>query len=131
MIYGEDINIYKEGVINIIEFHGWIVIRESQGSLFAEIEKRIENYYYYDNWCINLQNMYQSNQLIVSGETSDEEKNEGESIIELFKHISVIAPYSYGLLYVREHEKGNNFKVYKVAKGDFQEKKDHFFRSFG
>lgn len=116
------------------EFHGWIVIREkyygdtidwsNQCSVLGDIGKKVEDFYF-DDCCIELKKMYDSYHLIVTGETK-RKGPEVEAVYELFRYISVIAPGSYGLLYTRDEydEFSYKFKVYRIAKGKFEEKQD-------
>ncbi len=60
-----------------------------------------------------------------------------EPVIDLFRWVATELPYSYGLLYVQddeEHSRGgdyeNEFRVWRLARGQFEEMTDPFLSPY-
>lgn len=118
------------------QYHGWAVVLESTGdeasnerevNIFETVKKYIEdlqpNVDVLDIKAINGQY-----HLWMTGLWNREPSSKFNPV-EIMKNIGVIAPGSYGMLYVfnDEHPKHfNEFKVYVLARGNVEEKHDPF-----
>ncbi|MNI89945.1 hypothetical protein D3C73_1474150 [compost metagenome] len=82
------------------------------------------------NWNSGLLNIYAANgdYHLSLGGSSNRKSAEAEEIIKLYRLIGERAPGSYGVLYERDDEDtngfDNEFRVFVLARGKFQEKKD-------
>jgi Immunity protein 7 len=119
----------------MVEYHGWITLRDSTvetdesrlARIAAFVQKEIEpkntqhrllgmkvvngNYFLYFAGCANHRSL------------------EVDETFDLIRHIANKAPGSYGLLYIWDDEDAKNenaFRVWKLAKGILSEEADPF-----
>ncbi|PZD93001.1 hypothetical protein DNH61_24745 [Paenibacillus sambharensis] len=118
------------------QYHGWAVVIEGTGdeagnggkvNIYEKVKKYIEdlqpNVDVLDMKAINGQY-----HLWMTG-LWNREPSSKFSPAEIMNNIGIIAPGSYGMLYVfnNEHPKhSNEFKVYVLARGNVEEKNDPF-----
>lgn len=120
----------------MIEFNGWVVIRESYNeeeenenilnSIIKQIELKITELDYTNEFYL-LKPLNGTYHLSIMGNHNHRTENG----IEFFKWISKISKGSYGILYVQDdedYERGNEnkFKVWCMKKGNVIELDDTF-----
>ncbi|KGE19581.1 Imm7 family immunity protein [Paenibacillus wynnii] len=124
----------------MFEFHGWATVHESTTEADAGnldlIAKNIQNFVANLHWDSGLLKVYPANgayHLSVGG-LLNRKGTEAEEIIKLFQFIAQQAPGSYGLLYTRDDEDiegfDNEFRVFILARGRIEHKKDAFLSPF-
>jgi hypothetical protein len=116
------------------EYHGWAVILDStgkEGSGASAIYERVTQYIELlksDTDVFELKEINGQYHLWLSG-LNDHEPTSKYDPVEIMQTIGVMAPGSYGLLYVfndqNEHH-ANEFKVYVLARGLVKLKEDQF-----
>ncbi|GIP45721.1 hypothetical protein J45TS6_41800 [Paenibacillus sp. J45TS6] len=118
------------------QYHGWAVILESTGDEVSN-EKEIKIVEAIKKYIEDLQlNVDVLDMKAVNGQYHlwmtglwNREPSLKFSPVEIMKNIGIIAPGSYGMLYVfnDEHPKHfNEFRVYALARGNVEEKGDPF-----
>ncbi|WIV19802.1 Imm7 family immunity protein [Paenibacillus polygoni] len=118
------------------QYHGWAVILESTGDEVSN-EKEIKIVEAIKKYIEDLQlNVDVLDMKAVNGQYHlwmtglwNREPSLKFSPVEIMKDIGIIAPGSYGMLYVfnDEHPKHfNEFRVYALARGNVEEKGDPF-----
>lgn len=118
------------------EFHGWATIHESiveaDAGRLDSIVNGLKDYISNLHWNSGLLNVYAVNgeYHLSLGGFLNRKTVEAKEIIKLYLLIADRAPGSYGLLYTRDDEDTdgfeNEFRVFVLARGILQEKKDIF-----
>ena len=121
------------------EFHGWITVRETyenrdtEDDIIEAIVEKINKHISNINWPHGVLEMRPINieyYLWMAGASNHQPTGQYDPV-EFFKYIANIAPGSYGLLYIIDHnKKDNKFKVYVLAKGTLKERADEFLSPY-
>ncbi|MFI1364852.1 Imm7 family immunity protein [Streptomyces griseochromogenes] len=113
----------------MFEYHGWITVRESAGEegeddsrLRQIVEELRERISLMDSpYLLDLRWMNGEPFIHLGGHSNH---RSAPDVLELFRHVAVIAPGSYGLLHVRDDEdRGheNEVRVLRLARGGLTE----------
>jgi hypothetical protein len=116
------------------EFHGWVTIHETTAEIDAGnlegIIGNIQGYISKLSWSSGLLKLYPANGMyhLAVGGCLNRKTSEAEDLLQLYRFIAEQAPGSYGLLYTWDDEDiegyDNEFRVYVLARGNLQLKKD-------
>ena len=125
----------------MVELHGWAIIRESftadgeednieliVSSLSQEIKKlKIDEKQLRIDYC-------NGEAVVTATKLTNHFSGDIKGIIGFFKHITLVAPGSYGLLYLHDDEDTNGFhnafQVYVLSKGNFKLCQDPFLSPY-
>ena len=125
----------------MVELHGWAIIRESftaddeddnteliVNSLSQEIKKlKIDEKHLRIDYC-------NGEAFVTATKLTNHFSGDIKGIIGFFKHITLVAPGSYGLLYVHDDEDtngfDNTFQVFVLSKGNFKLCQDPFLSPY-
>ncbi|NOS94596.1 MAG: hypothetical protein HOP30_22015 [Cyclobacteriaceae bacterium] len=124
----------------MIEYHGWIVVRESfdeKGEddeklhdLFRQVQNKIQSLHK-ENEFYDLRYLNGTLHLSIQGNHNHRD----EQLLDFYKWVAQNAIGSYGLLYVydeedRQRENGNKFKVWRMKKGQVDELDDVYLSPY-
>jgi len=126
----------------MVEFHGWITLRDTYSCnmeenlnferVVANINKDIDSF----DWCNGFHDIRTVNgeyQLIISGYLNHKSK-EIDELFNIYEKIAKKAIGSYGLLYIHDDEDkegyDNTFIVYALAKGKIKRYADNYLSPY-
>jgi len=117
----------------VFEFHGWAVICEStieidNGNLqniTSTLKTLVDDIKWYQFGFGFASADYYNGKFIITTNGNAKRAYRVPQLFSLFQKIAEIAPGSYGLLYIWDHESGDNeFAVWVLAKGSFKKHND-------
>jgi hypothetical protein len=121
------------------EFHGWITVRETyenrdtDDNVIKNIVEKINNHISQINWphgVLGIRPINVEYYIWMVGASNHQPTGQYDPV-EFFKYIANIAPGSYGLLYVIDHNKEDNkFRVYALSRGQLSEYEDPFLSPY-
>jgi hypothetical protein len=127
------------------EYHGWITVRafyenkehENEDEILNKIVDQIRNHIIELNWghgVLDIRAINAEYHIWTSG-YHNHKPMEQDTPVEFFKYVGMLAPGSYGILYVRDDYdmvdgNYNKFKAYVLAQGKLQEHSDPFLSPF-
>jgi hypothetical protein len=111
----------------MVEYHGWITLREDSGRLNA-IAATIQEELGQSSRQIRGMKLVNSTYLIWLAGCKERWSSDVDEALDLFRTVGSLAPASYGLLYVwnDEGEQDNAFRVWRLAKGALTQHADPF-----
>jgi hypothetical protein len=120
----------------MFEYHGWITIKETTATGYDDTLRKIDEIKMHIiklNWhsgIFDIRNINGAYHVWISGCTNHPPAGE-YCPTALFAHIGIIAPESYGILYIHDSddmvdENYNKFIPYVLTRGKLIEHKDHF-----
>lgn len=120
------------------EFHGWATIRESaneigeDGEYRNQIVEKLQRKITDLDWpsgAIDLRWVNGEPHFFTSG-CRNHKDSVVDDLFQLYEYMAEIAPGSYGILYVRNDDFENDFKVFVLMRGVLQEHQDPFLSPF-
>lgn len=122
------------------EYHGWATIRESSSiedddKRYSLIIQKIRKYFDELEWTSGVLDLRVVNgdyQVWIAGLNNHCPVGK-HNPINILKHLGVLAPGSYGLLYIRDSDDEdffNEFKVHTLIRGEVLEHNDPFLSPF-
>lgn len=128
------------GRIEMYEYHGWVTIRESSSfedddQKYSLIIQEIRKYFDELEWTSGVLDLRAVNgdfQVWIAGLNNHRPAGK-HNPINVLRQVGILAPGSYGLLYVRDSDDEdffNEFKVYTLIRGEVMERNDPFLSPF-
>ncbi|MEK5166568.1 Imm7 family immunity protein [Paenibacillus sp. FSL R5-0527] len=122
------------------EYHGWVTIRESSSfedddQKYSLIIQEIRKYFDELEWTSGVLDLRAVNgdfQVWIAGLNNHRPAGK-HNPINVLRQVGILAPGSYGLLYVRDSDDEdffNEFKVYTLIRGEVMERNDPFLSPF-
>ena len=127
----------ERSLVSMFEYHGWIMVRdapeidddgEQLDHIYHQLEERVKNYDWITGFLdLRWLNLYPH--VFMAG-LRNHYDHFAAIVFELFNYISEIAPDSYGILYTRNVDTENKFRVYVLSRGTIKEHDDPFLSPF-
>ncbi|GAV10542.1 Imm7 family immunity protein [Paenibacillus sp. NAIST15-1] len=122
------------------EYHGWATIRESSSfedddEKYLLIIQEIQKYFDELEWpsgVLDIRGVNGDFQVWIAG-LNNHKPVIKHSPIDVLRKLGVLAPGSYGVLYIRDSDDAeffNEFKVYTLIRGEVMEHSDPFLSPF-